>query len=111
MDFTSKCPDCPLLWSEVLWLFGLLLLGIVLGAAMQDSRHQFFRGLGFLLTALVLFWAVVFTSVIPRWGISRFGDVPLGAWPRRTSWLSLGGLDMLLVAVVYLAHRRRLARA
>jgi hypothetical protein len=111
MDFSSKCPDCPLPWSEVLLLFGLLLIGIVIGVAMQESRHQFLRGLGFLLTALVLFWAVVFTSVIPRWGISRFLDVPLGEWPRRMSWLFLGGLDLLLVAIVYLAHRRRRARA
>jgi hypothetical protein len=111
MDFSSKCLDCPLLLSEVLLLFGLLLIGIVIGAAMQESRYQFFRGLGFLLTALVLFWAVAFTSVIPRWGISRFGDDPLGEWPRRMSWLLLGGLDLLLVAIVYLAHRRRLARA
>ena len=111
MDFSSKCLDCPLLWWEVLVLFGLLLIGIVIGAAMQKSRRQFFRGLGFLLTALLLFWAVVFTSVIPRWGISRFADVPGGEWPRRTSWLILGGLDLLLVAVVYLAHRRRLVRA
>jgi hypothetical protein len=111
MDFSSHCPDCPLLWSEVLLLFGLLLLGILIGAAMQESRHQFLRGLGFLLTALVLFSAFVYTTVIPRWGISCSIDVPLAEWPRRMSWLILGGLDLLLVAVVYLAHRRRLARA
>ena len=111
MDFSSKCLDCPLLWLEVLLLFGLLLIGVVIGAAMQESQRQFVRGLGFLLTALVLFWVVVFTSVIPRWGISRFVDVPLDEGARRMSWLILGGLDLLLVAVVYLAHRRRSARA
>lgn len=111
MDFTSKCQDCPVPLSEVLLLFGLMLVGILIGAAMQESSRQFLRGLGFLLTALVLFWAVVYTSVIPRWGISRSVDVPLDEWPRRMSWLILGGLDLLLVAVVYLAHRRRLARA
>jgi hypothetical protein len=111
MDFSSKCLDCPISLSEVLFLFGLLLAAILIGAAMQESRLQFLRGLGFLLTALVLFLAVVFTSVIPRWGISRSVDAPLGEWPRRVSWLILGGLDLLLVAVVYLAHRRRSARA
>jgi hypothetical protein len=110
MDFTLKCPNCPIPLSEVLLLFGLMLVAILIGAAMQESQRQFFRGLGFLLTALVLFWAVVFTSVIPRWGISRSVDVPLDESARRMSWLVLGGLDLLLVTVVYLAHRRRSAR-
>jgi hypothetical protein len=110
MDFSSKCPNCPVLLSEVLFLFGLLLVAILIGAAMQESRHQFLRGLGFLLTALVLFWAVVYTSAIADWGISRFADVPLGDGARRLSWLILGGLDLLLIAAVYLGHRRRSAR-
>ena len=63
-------------------LFGLLLIGIVIGAAMQESRHQFLRGLGFLLTALLLVLGGGFTSVIPRWGSAVSID-GLGEWPRR----------------------------
>lgn len=111
MEFSSKCWDCPILMSEVLILFGLMLVAIVIGAAMQESDRQPIRGVGFLLTALILFFAVVYTSVIPRWGISRFADVPLDVWPRRMSWLILGAFDLVLVAIVIFATRRRSAKA
>ena len=106
----TDCWDCPIPFSEVLVQYGLMLVLIVAATAMQEARRQFIRGLGFLLTAPLLLWAVVYTSVIPRWGISNSLDVPLENWPRRMSWLFLGSLDLLLLAIVVFGYRRRSAK-
>jgi len=112
VDFSMKdCWDCPIPLSDVLIYFAVMLVLIVTASAMQESRLQPIRATGFLLTALILFFAVVYTSVIPRWGISRGADVPLDVWPRRMSWIILGAFDLLLVAIVIFATRRRLAKA
>jgi hypothetical protein len=108
---SEDCWDCPIPLSDVLLCYAVMLVLIVIATAMQEASRQPIRGIGFLLTALILFFAVVETSVIPRWGISRTLDVPLGVWPRRMSWLFLGSLDLLLFAIVFFGNRRRAAKA
>ena len=93
----ENCWDCPIPLSEVLAQYGLLVVILIVSAGMMGARRQFFRGLGWMATVLVLFWAAVFTWVVPTWGI-------IGA-PRGRSWPILLGFDAALCLVGYASFR------
>jgi hypothetical protein len=73
------------------------MLAVLIGsaAAMMGARRQLFRGLGWMATVALFFWVAMYTVVVPRWGIGS-SEVPLEIWSRRTSWLTLGALDVAL---------------
>jgi hypothetical protein len=102
----ENCWDCPVPLFDVLLQFAIMAVLVALGARMQRADRQVFRGLGWMLTVVALFFAAIYTIVIPRWGIST-SNVPLAVWPRRTSWLILAVLDSVLAGIALLARRSR----
>lgn len=62
---------------------------------MMGARRQFFRGLGWMATVVLFFWVVIYTAVVPRWGIGS-SVVPLEISSRRMSWLILIAMDLAL---------------
>jgi hypothetical protein len=103
------CWDCPVSFGEVLVGYAVLAVLIAVAAASMAARRQLYRGLGWMATVALFFWALMYTIVIPRWGIGASG-VPLEIWSRRASWLILGAMDLALVLVAVTIFRWRSSR-
>jgi hypothetical protein len=105
----ESCWDRPVPFREILVQYAVLAILVGFAAAMMAARRQLFRGLGWMATVVLFFWAVIYTAVVPRWGISS-SAVPLELWARRMSWLILGALDLALGLFAIAIFRWRSSR-
>jgi hypothetical protein len=104
MELTwESCWDCPIRLSTLALLFAVLIAIGAAGAALTRRNGSLARSFGFVLTAVALLFAALFTRAIARWGIAQ--------WTRGAVWAVLLGLDVVLVGAIVMVHRLRTTRS